>query len=390
VSIPGRGRERIKLSAPDGRELNDKNADRKLAEKLTRDVSKLLRAEAYQREETRLAVRTTVEQFGELWTTGELHTRYGEVRGLRLKLSAADDGYRLRAHVYPHIGHKALADVTEQDVERLMARAAQAAEKRRGRPWRQATKFQLYQVLKRLFDLAIKPGRLRTDNPVSVDLRPRRDAPKLYGYLYPDEFVALLGCTDVPLVRRVHYALAVYTGLRKGSLRSLTCGSVDPKHCTLTSLESKTGLPQIFEIPAGLATILKRWYEHSGSPARSTPLVTDLACPIGREAEALRADLKAAGVEREMLFTKADQIERLRFHDMRATFVTWARRAGKGRGWITDRTGHVTDEMMRRYDRGARMLADLQYDPFPELAEAIPELSNDLSNSTPPDEFRSA
>ena len=62
--------------------------------------------------------------------------------------------------------------------------------------------------------------------------------------------------------------------------------------------------------------------------------------------------------------------------DLRATFVTWARRAGKDSGWIQDRTGHLTDEIMRRYDRGARSLADLQMQPFPDIADAIPELRN--------------
>jgi hypothetical protein len=31
---------------------------------------------------------------------------------------------------------------------------------------------------------------------------------------------------------------------------------------------------------------------------------------------------------------------------------------------------------MRRYDRGARMLADLQYEPFPDISRALPELAD--------------
>ena len=96
----------------------------------------------------------------------------------------------------------------------------------------------------------------------------------------------------------------------------------------------------------------------------------------------LRADLKAAGVTRELLFARSAHVEPLRFHDMRATFVTWSRRAGKGTGWIADRTGHLTEEAMRRYDRGARMLADLKYKPFPDLSAALPELSEDIANVT--------
>ena len=129
--------------------------------------------------------------------------------------------------------------------------------------WQEATSDQ---ALRRLFDLAIKPSRLRSDNPVSEDLRPRKDRPKLFGYLYPSELIALLRCKDVPLPRRVNYALAVYTGLRKGSLKELKWGSIDFKNGTLTSLKSKTDLPQMFEIPADLVALLQGWHEHLGRP----------------------------------------------------------------------------------------------------------------------------
>jgi hypothetical protein len=59
-----------------------------------------------------------------------------------------------------------------------------------------------------------------------------------------------------------------------------------------------------------------------------------------------------------------------------------------GRGWVSDRTGHQTEAMMQRYERAARSIADLRYQPFPDLSTAIPELSNDLSNVTRLSAFR--
>lgn len=94
-------------------------------------------------------------------------------------------------------------------------------------------------------------------------------------------------------------------------------------------------------------------------------MVGDIGCKQRHEAEALRRDLRLAGIARAVLFERSGQVEPLRFHDLRATFVTWARRAGKDTGWITDRTGHLTPDIMHRYDRGARSLADLQMKPFP-------------------------
>src|SRR5262249_26649402 len=45
----------------------------------------------------------------------------------------------------------------------------------------------------------------------------------------------------------------------------------------------------------------------------------------------------------------------LRFHDLRTTFVTWAKRASKSAGWPTARR-HVTSQMSARCTRAARSI----------------------------------
>jgi len=336
-----------------------------------------VKAEIVTQEKARKEKRLTVQKFGEQWTSGELFQLHGEVSGLREKASAKDDAYRLARYVYPVLGSMPVADVTETDIETVMREAQSRAKKLKGKTkLRPASRFQLYQCMRRLFDLAVRPGRLRESSPVPSYLRPNRGKPKLFGFLYPSEVLALLKCRKVPLGRRVLYALAVYTGLRKGSLFALTWGGVDFENGTLRSLKSKTGLPQLFEIPESLCTLLARWFEQCGRPSKKALVVNGVDVRAEREAEALRDDLKEAGIEREDLVgeTTADNVERLRFHDLRATFVTWAMRAGKGDGWISDRTGHLTPEMRARYARAARVLADLKYEPFPSLDGAVPEL----------------
>ena len=64
----------------------------------------------------------------------------------------------------------------------------------------------------------------------------------------------------------------------------------------------------------------------------------------------------------------ADNVQPIRFHDLRATFTTWALRQGRGKFWLQDRTGHITDEQMARYARQARTLADLRIEPFPDIS----------------------
>jgi integrase len=385
ISLVDDQRIRVKLQTKAGRWLDQRGSDEALAREMSAALSAQMRSDAYAHKQRVMHARVTVEDFGEMWTEGKLFEKYGEVRGLKVKKSASDDRNRLRKNIYPYIGKKAVADVTEDDVQDALARAAAKAAKERGKPWRQSQKRHVYQVTRRLFDLAIKPGKLRKDNPVSIDLLPRKDPPKLYAFLYPNELLKLLACTDVPLARRVYYAMAVYTGLRKGSLRVFTRRSLDFEHNAITSLVSKTGIGQMFAqadpfLPglASLMTLLQQYCELRGIDAVSIqPIVSpvDLGCKRNGEAKALRDDLRLAGITRELLFTQTDTVEPLRFHDLRATFVTWARRAGKGDGWISDRTGHITKEMMNRYDRGARVLADLQYEPFPDISAAIPELT---------------
>jgi hypothetical protein len=93
----------------------------------------------------------------------------------------------------------------------------------------------------------------------------------------------------------------------------------------------------------------------------------------GREADALHDDLALAKVTRPALIETTKYSHRMRFHDLRATFETWARRAGWDQRDIDARTGHGSKAMAERYDRGARTLAELQEVPFPHLAVAIPE-----------------
>ena len=83
---------------------------------------------------------------------------------------------------------------------------------------------------------------------------------------------------------------------------------------------------------------------------------------------------------RAALYETTAHTWRMRFHDLRATFETWARRAGWDQRDIDARTGHGSPAMAARYDRGARSLAELREEPFPNLAYAMPEVRAVLEN----------
>lgn len=390
VSVPDNGRKRVKLERPDGTLLDDKERDHALAKQMAADASSRVRSDTYADSVGRRDKRIRVRAFGLEWTTGGLYALHGGTKRLRPKASARDDHNRLTKHVYPYLGDMAVADVEEQHVEQAFKKAFEAAEKEHGVALRAATRIHIYQVTHRLFDLAIKPGRLRTDNPVSEDLRPERDKEKVYCFLYPSELLALLRCEAIPLVRRVYYALGCYTGLRKGSLKALHWSDFDFQHSTIMSLVNKNDAPQLFAqadaLNPGVETlmvVLRRYHDMLGRPSGDALVITDLQIKRNGEAKALRDDLRAAGITRAQLFSKSAQVEPLRFHDLRATFVTWAKRAGKGDGWITDRTGHLTPALLKRYARAARTLEDLKLQPFPDISAAVPELSKDLVTHLP-------
>jgi integrase len=90
----------------------------------------------------------------------------------------------------------------------------------------------------------------------------------------------------------------------------------------------------------------------------------------------MRDDLPRAGITRSLLFSTGSNVVPVRFHDMRATFCTWARRQQRSDLWIGERSGHrPTGKMRDRYTRQAVTVADVRHEPFPEVVAAIPELA---------------
>jgi hypothetical protein len=62
-------------------------------------------------------------------------------------------------------------------------------------------------------------------------------------------------------------------------------------------------------------------------------------------------------------------------HDLRVAFVTVALANGKSEAWVTDRTGHKTSDMVAKYRRKARSVAEMQLGAFQPLYLAVPELA---------------
>jgi integrase len=411
-----------RVRIPLGKNLTDEQARAKLGAflKRGRDTGKLeqmidrLLEKNPRTKRGRLAAGkklTTVREVGEAWLKGELFAKHGPVNGLRpvrlghntnsgnalAVLNKRAFSLRTRGPHGTMFGDLACVEVeSDPDIAAVMAKQPLAGKHRASA----GTRNHLHSYLSRILSLAEIPLGLRKPgtNPVLAAYRAPKDPEKFYNYLYPSEVLALLGNGKIPLGRRVLYLVSNYFGWRKGTLNAFRWGGIQWDHGTVSVLHQKGrvrldagendehGVPIFFHVePACVLRVLRAWWEHCGRPGGDEPVFCDLRGPDEpwredrEDAKVVRADLKASIPEdklREILFSEAGNVQQIRFHDGRATFCTWARRAGKSDTWITERTGHTPmSDMVKRYTRMAQTLADLRYEPFPDVTMAIPELA---------------
>ncbi|MDC0749947.1 tyrosine-type recombinase/integrase [Polyangium mundeleinium] len=322
------------------------------------------------------AERITFEQFGRLWTTGELAKRYPD--HVKLKRTANADEGRLRMYVYPIIGSHPMSDfegpagltLTEKVLESLPPV---------GPTFSRGSRRQVMQAINRLFVLAVYPAKLLSGNPLPKGFLPKADTNKAKSYVYPDEDAKLLACRGIPLVKRLFYGLLAREGFRVSELLLLEWSDLDLDRGAVNLDHNKTDEPRTWALDPGDVEALRRWKKHfAGSRAPSKPVLVDrFGNTVNRfsAAEDLREYLKKAGVHRPQLFEASGTRIRLRAHDLRATFVTVHLAAGKTEAWITDRTGHKSSQMIYRYKRQARTHAELSLGTLKPLYEGIPELA---------------
>ena len=118
--------------------------------------------------------------------------------------------------------------------------------------------------------------------------------------------------------------------------------------------------------------MLARWKAHQGDPKATAPVFTGISWD--KLAPIYRAHCEAVGIDRARLYERKANKLRLRAHNMRAFFITGGMFAGRDALWITDRTGHTTVAMLRRYERDVRRWRELGEAPV-DADLAIPELA---------------
>jgi integrase len=173
-------------------------------EALTQTKAKLQRGERVAPD------KVTFQEFADAW----LELQEGKLRPRTL------EGYRthLRLHVYPHLGHRRVQTVNEDDITALIARM-----RTRYKPW---TINGVLTPIGRVLNHAARRG-LIAENPMRRLERGERPSTKKgpQRTLSHDEITALIGKAGAPY--RALIATAVFSGLRVSELLGLTWADVD-------------------------------------------------------------------------------------------------------------------------------------------------------------------
>jgi integrase len=236
-----------------------------------------------------------------------------------------------------------------------------------------ATRRQIAQLLIRVLNLAVYPGKVIQFSPIPRGWLPQAKR-KAKSYLYPAEDAKLLACTDIPLVFRLLYGLLAREGMRCGEAAALDWTDItDAGELNLD--ENKTDEPRTWALDPAVFRALVAW-KGMQRPKRACVFTTDDGerMYVRHLAHQLREHLVIAGVNRPALFAKTEKRLRFRVHDLRGTFVTLALANGKTETWVVDRTGHKSSGMVANYRSTARSAAELSLGSLLPLDEAIPEL----------------
>jgi integrase len=316
----------------------------------------------------------TVAEWGRQWVTGELARKYPD--HVRAKRWAGRDEELLRLYVHPHVVDVRVDAFTLEHAEYVMANLPDNIARSRR---------QVAQVMSRLMNLAVYPGKWIKASPIPRGWLPSPPAAKAKECLYPDEDALLLGglsvetgkagrLPDVPLLRRLAYGFLAREGMRADEMANLRWLDVDLTRGRVNLDRDKTDDPRDWDLRADVVDALKRWkiaFQPNAEPA--DPVFAENGVPIHVEhlAHQIRCDLRRVGVTRPQLFESSETRQRFRAHDLRATFVTIALATGKTETWVSDRTGHDGHTMIDKYRRKARTW---NVGELGRLDQLIPEL----------------
>jgi integrase len=193
-------------------------------------------------------------------------------------------------------------------------------------------------------------------------------------------------CEDVPLAGRRLVAVAVYTFARAAELRALRWEDIDLEHGTIhvhrshdrhanQDKSTKTRIARRFALEPMIVLVLAHMKtEADASGCKPTDAVLSMRSERTMS-RALKRWLHRAKIDRPELFADDATRQALRFHDLRATGITWIAVRGDPGEQIKRRAGHTDYATTERYIREAEVLRE----GFGAVFPALPALSGNCA-----------
>lgn len=311
----------------------------------------------------------TFREFALHWATNGLADEYPRhVR--RLKPTTMRGNKSMVAWLNKEIGHIPLVRLTKADCDRALDKLPKGSSN--------STVRHHAQVIQTVLRRAVHPANIITQEqyPLPHKWLPPTGKPPSFPFLYPQDVIMLLSCSMVPTWRRVLYALAIYEGQRLSALLRLRYANIDFNNGHITAGPGKThDDARTWKLNAGTLESLV-W-------SRGEKPLTDFILPRLTDNEVLdlsstlRGDLMTAGVTRDIhpdLFAKGNGQALLRFHDLRATFVSLHLAMGWSEVDVMIRTQHTSTKVLhhhyaRRLGLAKSIIAT--QGPLPPMDEAL-------------------
>jgi integrase len=298
----------------------------------------------------------TFAEFGKEWTSGRMFKRFRGMHKIRAKKpkQAADDQRRVE-FVASVVGPVLIKDFSLDHFEAVMAAIPDTADSDSSR---RAFAQVMAWLLKRAVNL-----RARTDYPLPAGSLPSVTSHREFQLVYPREDAQLLACSDVDLFDRAYYGFSVRNGCRKQNFLDLRWQDIDFVDGQVWVPDSKTGKPMAFDLAPGCVRALRalkviadeRWARSEDKPGGKVPQSATIFPQWHPDtiAKRFRNDLRQALGDdaRAQLFEASAHQRMVEFHDLRASFITFALANGKTEEWIRERSGHTTSQMIARYRR---------------------------------------
>ncbi len=308
---PLRGKRKWEAVGPSKRE-----AERVLAERM----------DAVNKGTHRELPKTTFKEFAEKWLREYCRTA---IKPSTLK------GYQnwLGKHLVPHFGYMRLTDITPEDVQTYVSEKLNE-----GKLSPKSISNSLV-PLKKMFSIAVRWQYLRT-NPAQYVEKPRQEYKEM-GFLTPDE--ARLFLDNVSEEFYPFFLTAIMTGMRRGEMLGLQWGDIDWESGMIHVRRSLWG--GRFQTPKSRGSV--RAIVMSGTLAQTLRKHMVRSEPNDKELVfASKAGTFLDGdnlIKREFLpALRRAGLRKIRFHDLRHTYVALLLEQGENVKFIQSQVGHAS------------------------------------------------